>query len=208
MCNLHEDLRVCTFMTVSHSFLLEQEKFHRKILEKKNWHTHTHTHTIQSIMFMRKCVECCGRARQATDCSVIRRMRFAYRITKARIKTHNHNICYRFFTVTMVTRTQLNVINTYIVGLKPSWHTIFLSVFISFLYMFRATMCPSSEEITVFMRHLIFDTLCGWMSGMQGGMSLIPPCIPDSHPHSVTNTKCRIDTVISPDDGHMVGRNM
>jgi len=32
--------------------------------------------------------------------------------------------------------------------------------------------------------------------------------IPDSHPHRVTNTKCRIDTVVSPDDGHMVARNM
>ena len=29
-------------------------------------------------------------------------------------------------------------------------------------------------------------------------------CIPDGHPHRVTNTRCRIDTVISPDDGHIV----
>jgi len=29
-----------------------------------------------------------------------------------------------------------------------------------------------------------------------------------SHPHRVTNTKCCIDTVISPDDGHTVARNM
>jgi len=28
------------------------------------------------------------------------------------------------------------------------------------------------------------------------------PCTPNSHPHRVTNTKCRVDTVISPDDGH------
>jgi hypothetical protein len=34
------------------------------------------------------------------------------------------------------------------------------------------------------------------------------PCIPDSHPHRVTNTKCRIDTVIYSDDGHIVARNM
>ena len=34
------------------------------------------------------------------------------------------------------------------------------------------------------------------------------PCIPDSHPHTVTNNKCRIDTVISPDDGHIVAQNM
>jgi hypothetical protein len=26
--------------------------------------------------------------------------------------------------------------------------------------------------------------------------------------HRVTNTRCRIDTVISPDDGHLVARNM
>jgi len=29
----------------------------------------------------------------------------------------------------------------------------FISMFISFLYMFRATVCPSSGETTVFMRH-------------------------------------------------------
>jgi hypothetical protein len=25
-------------------------------------------------------------------------------------------------------------------------------------------------------------------------------CIPDSRPHGVTNTKCRVDTFVSPDD--------
>jgi len=40
---------------------------------------------------------------------------------------------------------------------------------------------------------------------MQGG---IPPCIPDSHLYRVTNTRCRICTVFSPDDGHIVARNM
>jgi hypothetical protein len=49
---------------------------------------------------------------------------------------------------------------------------------ISILYMFRATMCPSSGEI------------------------------PDGHPHRVTDTRCRIDTVISNDDGHILARNM
>ena len=33
-------------------------------------------------------------------------------------------------------------------------------------------------------------------------------CIPDSHPHKVTSTKCRIHTVISPDDEYIVARNM
>ena len=31
-------------------------------------------------------------------------------------------------------------------------------------------------------------------------------CIPDSHPHSITSTKCHINTVVSPDDGHIVAR--
>jgi len=35
----------------------------------------------------------------------------------------------------------------------------FLNVFIYFLYIFRATMCPSSGENTVLVRHLVFVTL-------------------------------------------------
>jgi len=45
--------------------------------------------------------------------------------------------------------------------IKPTWCTIFLSMFISFLYMFRATMCPSLGEITVSVQHLVFITLYG-----------------------------------------------
>jgi hypothetical protein len=76
-------------------------------------------------------------------------------------------------------------------------------MFISFLYMFRATMCPSSGEITIYATLGICRSV--WMTGLQG---FIPPCIPDSHPYRVTNTKCRMDTVISPDDVHIIARNM
>jgi hypothetical protein len=31
---------------------------------------------------------------------------------------------------------------------------------------------------------------------------IIPPCIPGSHAYRITSTKCRINTVVSPDDGH------
>jgi len=55
--------------------------------------------------------------------------------------------------------------------------TKWMSTFIS-LYKFRATMCPSSGETIVFMRHLVLVTLC------------------------------HINTVVSPDDGHIVARNM
>jgi hypothetical protein len=33
-------------------------------------------------------------------------------------------------------------------------------------------------------------------------------CIPHSQPHRITSTKCRINTVVSPDDRHIVARNM
>ena len=56
-----------------------------------------------------------------------------------------------------------------------------LSIFLN-LYVFRATMYPSSGETTVFLRHLVLVNLCG----MQGGMN----------------------TVVPPDDGPRVARNI
>ena len=41
-------------------------------------------------------------------------------------------------------------------------------MFIAFLYIFRAAMCPSSVENTVPMRHLVFVTLYRRLSDMQG----------------------------------------
>ena len=63
---------------------------------------------------------------------------------------------------------------------KPTWCTIFiLSIFIFVnLYMFRAVMC------------------CLVCRAERN----VPPCIPHSHPYRKTNTKCRINTVLSSDD--------
>ena len=36
----------------------------------------------------------------------------------------------------------------------------------------------------------------------------IRSCIPDGHLHRVTYTRCCIDTINSPDDGHIAVRNM
>jgi len=33
-------------------------------------------------------------------------------------------------------------------------------------------------------------------------------CIPDSHPHRITSTKRRKNTVVSPDDRHIAARNL
>jgi len=32
-------------------------------------------------------------------------------------------------------------------------------------------------------------------------------CIPDSQPHGITSTKCYLNSVVSPDDGHVVTQN-
>jgi len=45
--------------------------------------------------------------------------------------------------------------------------THFLNVFISLLYMFRATQCSSSGESSVSIHHLVYITVCRWPSGMQ-----------------------------------------
>ena len=73
-------------------------------------------------------------------------------------------------------------------------------MFIAFLYIFRATMCPSSGEIAVPMRHLVLVTLYRWLSGMQSIKTVIYIEWPIAG--------CLIGTVISPDDGHIVARNM
>jgi len=73
--------------------------------------------------------------------------------------------------------------------------------------MFRATMCPSSGDY-VFMWHLVLVILCGWLVCRTECNCTLPPCIPDSRPHRITSAKCLINTVVSPDDGHIVARNM
>jgi hypothetical protein len=65
--------------------------------------------------------------------------------------------------------------------------------------MFGATMCPSSVETTIY---VTLDTCHPvWMTIWYAGWN-------DSYPNRVTNTKCHIDTVVSPDDEHIVTQNM
>ena len=83
------------------------------------------------------------------------------------------------------------------------FRSMFISWYINESLTFRAAMCPSSGETTVFIWHLVLVILCGWPSGMQGA-----PCIPDGHPYRITSTIHHINTVVSPDDGNIVARNM
>jgi len=79
---------------------------------------------------------------------------------------------------------------------------LFSCMFISILYMFRAAICPSSGELIISIRHLVYVTLYRWPSGVQ-----VYTCTPDGHLYRVTYTRC-IDTINSPDNGHMAARNM
>ena len=50
--------------------------------------------------------------------------------------------------------------------------------------------------------------LCVQWKTPDDGQTNCMPCIPDSHLCRATNTRCRIGTVFSADDGHIVARNM
>ena len=52
-------------------------------------------------------------------------------------------------------------------GKWPTRRTIFFYVFISILYMFRATSCSSSGESIVSIQHLVYVTLCRWLCRVQ-----------------------------------------
>ena len=71
--------------------------------------------------------------------------------------------CWRMVTIQIKTLlSSFYVLLTMHLGIisvnKPTWHTIFSCRFISILYMFRATMCPSWELI-VSTWHLVYVTL-------------------------------------------------
>ena len=61
------------------------------------------------------------------------------------------SICFRLIFVNKLTR----------------WTIFFSYMFVSILYMFRAAICPSSGELIVSMRHLVYVTLCRWQSSVQ-----------------------------------------
>ena len=100
--------------------------------------------------------------------------------------------------IKVVPSDSYSIFDLVILQIKPTYCTVFLSMFISFLYIVWATMCPSSEEITV------CDT---WYISVCVDDCLVCRVIPAIRPHRVANTKCCIDTVVSPDDGHIVARN-
>jgi len=69
-------------------------------------------------------------------------------------------------------------------------------MFISVLYMFQAGMCPSSGELIVSIRHLVYITPYRWPYSLQVWMRLIQTCTLNGHLYRVTYTRCRIDTIL------------
>ena len=54
-----------------------------------------------------------------------------------------------------------------ILGKWPTWYTILFYVCISILYMFRATTCSSLGESIVQIQHLVYVTLCRFLSDLH-----------------------------------------
>jgi hypothetical protein len=98
-------------------------------------------------------------------------------------------------------------------GMWSSWitkltHNSFSCMFISILYIFRAATWLSSGELIVSIRHQVYVTLYRWPFSVQVWMSLIQTFTLNGHLYRVTYTSCRIDTIISPDDGHVAAQNV
>ena len=67
-----------------------------------------------------------------------------------------------------------------------------LYIFISILYMFRATLRSSSGESVVSIQHLVYVTLCRGPSGMRVGKGRNSPDSPDDK-HKVARNMSRIE---------------
>jgi len=75
------------------------------------------------------------------------------------IDIFSRNVSYQL--PTYAEQRSRKAMTTSFLSIEPTWCTVYLSMFISFLSMFRATVCPSSGETTVFMRHLVLVILYG-----------------------------------------------
>jgi hypothetical protein len=83
----------------------------------------------------------------------------------------------------------------------------------NFLCVYFYSLHVSGKYVPIIRRNYCAYATLGichsvWMTVWYAGWDEIPSCIPESHPHRVTNTRCRIGTVFSPDDGHIVAQNM
>jgi hypothetical protein len=86
----------------------------------------------------------------------------------------------------------------WVLKIKPTWCTIVFSIFIFFSTCFER-QCTHHQEKQLYLCDTWYLLFC-----VDEGVV----CIPDSNRHRIISTKCRINTVITLDDGHRVARNM
>ena len=84
--------------------------------------------------------------------------------------------------------------------MKPTGCTPLLSIFISTSLHVSGNYVPIIRRTYCIYATLIFFTLYGWLSG-RDQPTRQPPIQSEKY-------QCRIDTVSSPDDGHIIVRNM
>jgi len=90
----------------------------------------------------------------------------------------------------------------------PTRYTLLLSIFIStslhvsgkYVLIIRRTYCIYAT--------MVFFTLYGWLSGLQTRQPTVQSAQTSQPPIESEKYQCRIGTVSSPDDGHIVARNM
>ena len=86
---------------------------------------------------------------------------------------------------------------------KTTWCTIYSW----YIYIYQSLHVSDDYGPIIKRYNCVYATLSTcysvWMTGMHEHMLLHT-----SHPHRITSTKCRINTVVSPDDGPIVARNM
>ena len=64
--------------------------------------------------------------------------------------------------------------------------------------------CAHHQETQLYEHDIWYKSLCvSDRLVCRFGRNSIQTCILDGHPHRVTYTRCRIDKIDSPDDGHM-----
>jgi hypothetical protein len=95
----------------------------------------------------------------------------------------------------------VNIYEDEILWIKPTWCTI------PSLYVYFYSLHVWGNYLPIIRRNNYIYTTPGichsvWMTDWYAEWDR------NGHPHRVTNTRCRIDIVISSDDGHIVARNM
>jgi len=69
--------------------------------------------------------------------------------------------------------------------------------------------CAHHQESQLYQYDIWYMSICiGDRLVCRLGWNFIQACIPDSHLYRVTYTRCRINTIGSPDDEHVADRKM